>query len=219
MRDVKIDGVEGLYRRGKEYVGRVSYRDDFGKRHEVKRPLGTTEKSKAKALLGERRKRLTVDHPPAPRRGTVTVEKLLEAYMAYKETQIASGHFRRTTWNRYQRDIEGKINPTIGQMPIHNMTADKAERFLLTMRQAGREPRSRGREHTHDLRMYSLITRMRTLDPPHTYSDIVLLIGDRFPEEAASPDTPWLASGPGCRRPPRPRTPPSWPSPASTRSR
>ncbi|HEV3191629.1 MAG TPA: hypothetical protein VGY54_14065 [Polyangiaceae bacterium] len=90
--DANVPGVSNLYRRGKQYVGRVSFHDDLLRRGFRRVPLGTTDKNEATALLAKLTGDIKVErHVPASRARKLTVQELFEKhFFPAKEADVAT---------------------------------------------------------------------------------------------------------------------------------
>jgi hypothetical protein len=112
-KDIKVPGVPNLYRRGVEYVGRVSTTDAFRHRTYRKALLGTTDKNEAIARLGQLTASVKIDHVvPVSRARRMTVEEfLMDHWLPYKQQRIVAGRFEESTLDRYQRDLRPQSSP------------------------------------------------------------------------------------------------------------
>ncbi len=80
----------------------------------------------------------SVDNGTAVDRSTQTVSEMMAYWL-----ETSRPNLRASTYEIYQRIVEGHITPTIGTVQAQKLTADRLEKLYADMIAAGRRPRAR----------------------------------------------------------------------------
>ena len=115
----------GLERRGKGWVGYLSYKDEFGKWRKKKRTFSTKYKRDASKMLNEWR-----NHEEARIEWEASPETVRDVVARYLEHQRGLGIISTVTYQRNVRQAEYAVFPYIGDIDFYNITPTQLQTWV-----------------------------------------------------------------------------------------